>query len=168
MCLHKEVLVLRIMSVCVCGCVCVCVCVCAHLHMRALSQKAQNLPLEKGTGSRGRVLGEGGERCWRGRSFGLLGRSLVSKKNEIWGMRNLEKRLNTGLSGMFPKAEGEGSCRGQACFWKQFIPQKQGIKCALASHVPLPPFLSSLLKLSGCPPLPCPTASLFACLPTFL
>ena len=39
---------------------------------------------------------------------------LVSKKNEIWGMRHLEKRLNTCLSGMFPKAEGEGSCRGQA------------------------------------------------------
>ena len=145
-------------------CVCVCVCVCAHLYMRALSQKAQSLPLEKGTGSGGRVLGEGGERCWRGRSFGLLGRSLVSKKNEIWGTRNLEKRLNTRLSRMFPKAEGEGSCRGQACFWKQFIPQKKGIKRALASHVPLPSFLSSLLSPLD---VPLPLAPLPPSLPAF-
>jgi hypothetical protein len=84
--------------------------------MRALSQKAQSLPLEKGTGSRGRVLREGGKCCWRGRSFALLGRSLVSKKNEMWGTRNLEKRLNTVLMWDISQGGGRGFLQGPPCF----------------------------------------------------
>ena len=126
MCLHKEVQVLRVRSVCVCVCVCVRVCVCPLAHEGTISEGPEP-SFRKGNW----VKGEGPE---RGSSEGFpdhcnppsfpdlytsippQGRSLVSKKNEMWGTRDLEKRLNTCLCGIFPKVEGGGSCRGPPCF----------------------------------------------------
>ena len=132
-------------------CVCVCVCICLCPHEGTISEGPEpsfrkgNWVTGEGPGRGRRVLLEKAELCSSGK-----------ESCELRGMRNLEKRLNSCLSGIFPKVEREGSCRGQPCFWKQFILQKKGIKCTLASRVPLPPFLSSLLKPSGCAPLLAP------------
>ena len=52
----------------------------------------------------------------------------MSKRNEMRSRRDLGKRLTACLSRMFPKVEGEGSCRDiQPWFWKQLITQKRQI-----------------------------------------